>query len=409
MDRTAPQPDETADVAIVGAGIVGLATAWQLTRQRPDLRTVVVDKEQALATHQSGNNSGVLHAGIYYRPGSLKARLCGRGKAMIEKYAADRGISVVTNGKLVVAASEDELGRLRNLAERAEANGVPGARLIGPSELRQREPAAHGVAALWSPYTGVIDFTAVCRALAEDVEAAGGSVRTGWTVAEIVPTGATTVEMRSPRGVVRARTVVSCAGVQADRLAGRAAGNARIVPFRGSWYELSGPVADAVRGNIYPVPDPRFPFLGVHVTRRIDGAVWAGPNAFLTLNREGRSRGSVDPRDARDALAYAGLWRFAARNIRAAVPEIAHELSRRSYAREVARYLPDVRPEHLKRGPAGIRAQAILRDGTLVDDFLIREDGRVLHVLSAPSPAATASLAIGEELAHRAMERLTER
>lgn len=406
MDPTPLQPDETADVAVVGAGIVGLATAWQLLRRRPDLRVVVVDKEPTLASHQSGNNSGVLHAGIYYAPGSLKATLCVRGKAMIEKYAADRGVPIETNGKVVVAAGEDELGRLHALAERAAANGVPGARLIDAAELREREPAATGVAALWSPYTGVIDFPAVCRALAEDVEAAGGSVRTGWPVSEIVPTGAAGVEVRGPRGVVRARTAVSCAGVQADRLAGGAAGDARIVPFRGSWYELSGPAADAVRGNIYPVPDPRFPFLGVHVTRRIDGSVWAGPNAFLTLDREGRRRTSVNLSDARDALAFGGLWRFAARNLRAAGPELAHELSRRSYAREVARYLPDVKPEHLKRGPAGIRAQAMLRDGRLVDDFLIREDGRVIHVLSAPSPAATASLAVAETLADTTLARL---
>lgn len=406
MDPTPSHPNETADIAVVGAGIVGLATAWQLCRRQPDLRIVVVDKEQALASHQSGNNSGVLHAGIYYTPGSLKAQLCVRGKAMIEKYAADRGVPVETNGKLVVATSEDELDRLHALAERAEANGVPGARLIGPAELREREPAAEGVAALWSPYTGVIDFPAVCRALAEDIEAAGGSVRTGWPVSEIVPTGASSVEVRGPRNVIRARTAVVCAGVQADRLAGSAAGDARIVPFRGSWYELTGPAADAVRGNIYPVPDPRFPFLGVHVTRRIDGSVWAGPNAFLTLNREGRRRTSVRPRDARDALTFGGLWRFAARNVRSAGPELTHELSRRSYAAEVARYLPGVEPRHLARGPAGIRAQAMLRDGRLVDDFLIREDGRVLHVLSAPSPAATASLAIGETLADLAMERL---
>jgi L-2-hydroxyglutarate oxidase len=398
--------DERTDVVVVGAGIVGLATAWQLTRQRPDLRIIVLEKEPDLARHQSSHNSGVLHAGIYYAPGSMKAQLCRSGKDLLEKYAADRGIPITMNGKVVVATSTDELERLRALAERSAANGVPGARLIDAAELREREPAAAGVAALWSPSTAVIDFAAVCRALAADTESAGGSVTTGWPVAEVQPTGDAGVEVRGQRGVVRARAAICCAGVQSDRLAGAAAGDARIVPFRGSWYELSGPVADAVRGNIYPVPDPRFPFLGVHVTRRIDGAVWAGPNAFLTLAREGHGRASVNARDARDALLFGGLWRFAARNVRAAGPELAHELSRRAYAREVARYLPGVETRDLTRGPAGIRAQAMLRNGQLVDDFLLREDGPVIHVLSAPSPAATASLAIGETLAQRTLERL---
>lgn len=399
--------DERADVVVVGAGIVGLATAWHLTRRCPDSRVVVVDKEPEVARHQSSHNSGVLHAGIYYAPGSLKAILCRRGKDMIEKYAADRGIAVTTNGKVVVATGEPELDRLRTLAERSVANGVPGARLIDAAELREREPAATGVAALWSPSTGVIDFAEVCRALVADIKAAGGAVRMGWPVSAVTPIGKSGVEVRSSAGVLRARAAICCGGVQADRLAGDAVGDARIVPFRGSWYEVTGPVADAVRGNIYPVPDPRFPFLGVHVTRRADGSVWAGPNAFLTLAREGRGRTSVNARDARDALFYSGLWRFASRNIRAAGPELAHELSRRAYAREVSRYLPGIEARHLVRGPAGIRAQAMLRDGRLVDDFLIRSDGPVLHVLSAPSPAATASLAIGETLADRTLERLS--
>lgn len=398
--------DERCDVAIVGAGIVGLATAWQLVRRRPGLRVVVVDKEPDLARHQSSHNSGVLHAGIYYAPGSLKAQLCRRGKQQLEKYAADRGIPVLTNGKVVIATSPTELDRLHALAERSAANGVPGARLIDAAELREREPTVRGVAALWSPTTAVIDFTAVCRALAADVVDAGGAVTLSWPVSEVEPTGNAGLEVRGARGVLRARAAICCAGVQADRLAGDAAGDARIVPFRGSWYEVTGPVADAVRGNVYPVPDPRFPFLGVHVTRRIDGSVWAGPNAFLTLHREGRGRASVNLRDARAALLYGGLWRFAARHAGAAWPELAHELSRRSYAHAVAQYLPGVDAHHLKRGPAGIRAQAMLRDGRLVDDFLIREHGPVVHVLSAPSPAATASLAIGESLAERAEQHL---
>lgn len=398
--------DERADVVVVGAGIVGLATAYELTRTHPELTVTVVEKADDVAGYQSSHNSGVLHAGIYYAPGTLKAQLCGRGKAMIERYAADRGVPFQSNGKVVVATGEHELERLRTLAERAKANGVPGVRLIGASELREIEPAATGVAALHSPATGVIDFAAVCRALVRDLRESGATLHTGWPVAELTPTPDGPVEVSGPRGVIRAGAVISCAGVQADRLTGPLQ-DVRIVPFRGSWYRLRGAVAAAIRGNVYPVPDPRFPFLGVHVTRRIDGEVWAGPNAFLTLAREGRRRTDITLTDARDALLYGGLWRFAGRHARAAWPELRHELSRRAYAQEVSRYVPGVVASDLERGPSGIRAQAMLRDGTLVDDFLLREDGNIVHVLSAPSPAATASMAIAEVLAERVLARLT--
>jgi (S)-2-hydroxyglutarate dehydrogenase len=397
--------DEQADVVVVGAGIVGLATACELLRRRPDLIVRVVEKDQAIAGYQSSHNSGVLHAGIYYAPGSLKARLCGRGKGMIERYAAERGIPIKTNGKIVIATHEEELDRLHALAERSAANNVPGTRLIGPTELRELEPAATGVAALHSPSTGVIDFAAVCRALADDLVAAGGTLSTSWPVAEVAEPKGGEVEVRGDRGVVHARAVICCAGVQADRLAGHPR-DVRIVPFRGSWYRVRGEIAAAIRGNVYPVPDPRFPFLGVHLTRRIDGEVWAGPNAFLTLAREGSGRVSVNLRDARAALLYGGLWRFAGRHAGAAVPELRHELSRRAYAREVSRYVPGVAARDLERGPAGIRAQAMLRDGTLVDDFVIRGTRRVMHVLSAPSPAATASMAIAEMLVNEMLPRM---
>lgn len=396
--------DERADVVVVGAGIVGLATACELLRRRPALSVQVVEKDADIASYQSSHNSGVLHAGIYYAPGSLKAKLCGEGKAMLERYAAERGIPVLTNGKIVVATHAGELDRLHGLAARAKANHVPGARLIDAAELKELEPAATGIAALHSPSTGVIDFAAVCHALAKDLTDAGGSLHTRWPVAEVTTTASNQVEVRGERGVIQARAAICCAGVQADRLAGRPR-DVRIVPFRGSWYRLRGPIAEAIRGNVYPVPDPRFPFLGVHVTRRIDGEVWAGPNAFLTLAREGRNRASFKLSDARAALLYGGLWRFAGRHARAAVPELRHELSRRAYAREVARYVPGVEANDLERGPAGIRAQAMLRDGTLVDDFLLRGNGPIMHVLSAPSPAATASMAIAEVLVDEILPR----
>lgn len=401
--------DERTDVVVIGAGIVGLAVADNVLQRRPDLRLTVVEKESAVALHQSSHNSGVLHAGIYYQPGSLKAQLCRRGKVLMEKYAADHGIPVVSNGKLVVASSAAEMGRLHALADRAKANAVPGLRLLSAAEIREHEPTAVGVAALTSPSTGVIDFGAVCRALVGDIaSSSSGLVHMDWPVTSVAPAGNDGVVVEGPRGVIRARAAICCAGAQADRLVGTLRRDVRIVPFRGTWYRLRKPKAQAIRGNIYPVPDPRFPFLGVHLTPRVDGEVWAGPNALLALDRESRGRYSFDARDARDALGFPGLWRFGSHHLKAAGIELGHQLSRTLYAREISRYVPGVRAKDLERGPTGTRAQAMLRDGTLVDDFLIHDDGPVTHVLSAPSPAATASLAIGERLAARVLDRLGE-
>jgi L-2-hydroxyglutarate oxidase len=388
-----------ADIVVVGGGIVGLATAWTVLQRRPDAAVVVVEKESAIGVHQTGHNSGVLHAGIYYAPGSLKARLCRDGKQQIERYARDRGIPFDTNGKLVIAADDDEVPRLERLAERAERNGVPGLRWVDATGLQQIEPAAQGVAALHSPSTGVIDFRAVCDALAEDVRAAGGVVRTDWAVEHLSGDGP--VVVAGPAGRISARRVIACAGLQSDRLAGTQ--DVRIVPFRGSWYRLRPPVADRIRGNIYPVPDPRYPFLGVHLTRRIDGEVWAGPNAFLALARERYRRWAIAPRDAVDVARFGGFWRFAARNLPTARRELVHDLSRHAYARAVARYVPGVRAADLERGPMGVRAQAMTSDGSMVDDFRIERRGGVVHVLNAPSPAATSALAIAETLVDRAL------
>jgi L-2-hydroxyglutarate oxidase LhgO len=390
-----------ADVVVVGAGILGLATAWTMLQRRPDAAVVVVEKEPEIGVHQTGHNSGVLHAGIYYAPGSLKARLCRAGKQQIEQYARDRGIPFDTNGKLVIAADDDEVAGLERLAERAERNGVPGLRWLDANELVSVEPAARGVAALHSPSTGVIDFRAVCDALAADVRAAGGTVRTDWPVERLSGDGPVVVV--GQRGAITTRSVIACAGLQSDRLAGTRA--VRIVPFRGSWYRLRRPAADRIRGSIYPVPDPRYPFLGVHLTRRIDGQVWAGPNAFLAFARERYRRWAVSARDAFDVARYGGFWRFAASNLPAARRELVHDLSRHAYARAVARYLPDVGAADLERGPMGVRAQAMTSDGSMVDDFRIERRGAVVHVLNAPSPAATSALAIAETLADRALSR----
>lgn len=393
------QTGTDADIVVIGGGIVGLATAWTILRRRSDAQVVVVEKESALGTHQTGHNSGVLHAGIYYAPGSKKARLCRAGKDRLERYARERGVPFESNGKLVIAADDDEVPALERLAERAERNGVPGLAWLDGTALRTVEPAARGVAALHSPSTGVIDFQAVCRALADDVRAAGGQIRTSWPVTRI--DDGDPVEVSGPAGRLRVRRAIACAGLQSDRLAGST--DVRITPFRGSWYRLRPRVADQVRGSIYPVPDPRYPFLGVHLTRRIDGQVWAGPNAFLALARERYRPWAVSPRDLFDVLRFPGFWRFARRNLPMARRELVHDLSRRAYARAVARYLPDVGPDDLERGPMGVRAQAMTVDGAMVDDFHIDARGSVVHVLNAPSPAATSALAIGEVLADHAL------
>ncbi len=405
MDR-----DHRVDVAVVGGGIVGLATAYQLLERMPGTRVAVLEKEPRVGLHQSSHNSGVLHAGIYYPPGSLKARLAVKGKLLLERYAAERGIPVKRNGKLIVATERAEVDELRRLAERARANGVPDVRLVDRAEMLEIEPAVVGVQALHSPTTGVTDFAAVCSALVGDIAAAGGEVRTGWPVTSLQERDGEVI-VAGPAGELRARVLVACAGLQADRLAELSGAKVsdRIVPFRGSYYRLRPAAADLVRGNIYPVPDPRFPFLGVHLTRRIDDQVWAGPNAFVAFARERYRRAAFDRRDTLDTAHFAGFWRFALRNLSTAAIELRHELSRAAYARELARYVPAIGPGDLERGPVGVRAQLITRDGQLVTDFAITESERLLHVRNAPSPAATASLAIAELLTDGIAERLVSR
>ncbi len=395
---TTPSLGDRHDLVVVGAGLVGLATAFAHLGRHPGADVVVVEAAPRVGTGQSGHNSGVLHAGVYYEPGSLKARLCGRGKAMLEEYTAERGIPVDRCGKVVVALDHGELDRLAELERRATANQVPGLRRLDVAGLREVEPAVAGIAALHSPGTGVIDFGAVCRALAADVTAAGGEVRLSTPVVDLVGRGDhVTVATAAGRDDLTARRVVVCAGLQADRLPPSTDGT-RIVPFRGTWSLLAPEHAQRIRGNVYPVPDPRYPFLGVHLTPR-RGQVWVGPNAVLAGSRTGNRRGALDRDDLRDTATHRGFWRLAADNVVAGARELTNERLRGRYAAEVARMLPGVTADDLLPGPSGTRAQAVRRDGSLVDDFLLDDDGLVLRVRNAPSPAATASLAIGEHLA----------
>jgi L-2-hydroxyglutarate oxidase len=397
---------ERTDVAVIGGGILGLAVARDFLGRRPDLRLVVLEKEAELATHQTGHNSGVLHAGLYYAPGSLKARLCREGKAALERYAEEKGIPVERCGKLVVALDESELGRFEALRERAEANGVPGLEVVGQERLREIEPAAAGIRALWSPGTGIVDFRRVALAYADDVRAAGGQIETSRAVTGISerPDG---LVLETSRGDLQARNVVACAGLWADRVAAMSAdpGRERIIPFRGDYYTLTPDARSLVRGLIYPVPDPRFPFLGVHFTKRIDGEVWAGPNAVLAFAREGYRRRDVSVRDLGSVLTDRGFLRLAGRYWRMGAAELWRDMSKRAFLGELRRYVPALRGDQVTFGPSGVRAQALDPDGTLVDDFRLGGSGRVLHVRNAPSPAATASLAIGAELAGTAIER----
>jgi (S)-2-hydroxyglutarate dehydrogenase len=396
------------DVIVIGGGIVGLATAYRLLQARPDLRLTVVEKEAELATHQTGHNSGVLHAGLYYKPGSLKAELCREGKVALQEFAGQHGVPFELCGKLVVAVDEVELQRLAELRERAVANGTPGLEDIDAARIREIEPHVAGVAGLWSPSTGIIDFRRVALAIADEIRARGGAIDTSWPVTSI-DVSRDEVVVHTANGDVRtASLAVACAGLQADRVA-RLTGDdpdPRIVPFRGDYYTLSEAARPLVRGLVYPVPDPRFPFLGVHFTRRIDGEVWAGPNAVLAFAREGYRRRDVSVRDLAVVLGFRGFRRLAGRYLRTGLAELWRDWWKPAFVGELRRYIPELRSEDLRLGPSGVRAQALAADGTLIDDFALDERDRVIHVRNAPSPAATSSLAIGRHLAARALARL---
>lgn len=401
-------PPPVTDVVIVGAGIVGLATALCLLDRLPDLRVTVLEKELEVAMHQTGHNSGVVHAGIYYAPGSLKARLCAEGKRDLEAFAERHGIPLLHCGKLIVALSDDEMARLEALRSRATQNAVPGLEAVGPERIREIEPQAAGLRGLWSPTTGIVDFRRIALAFAADIAERGASVATGAAVVAIRARGMSRI-VTTTRGDVEARVVITCAGLHSDRVAAMSGGAdpaaPKIVPFRGDYYALVPAARELVRGLLYPVPDPRFPFLGVHFTRRVDGEVWAGPNAVLAFAREGYRRRDASVRDMIETLTYPGFLRLARRHVRTGLAELWRDVSKDAFLAELRRFIPALSATDLTFGPSGVRAQALHRDGSLADDFVLGGGDGVLHVRNAPSPAATSSLAIGRVLAETAIER----
>ena len=390
------------DLAIVGGGIVGLATAERFLAGHPGASVALFEKERALAQHQTGRNSGVIHSGIYYKPGSMKARTCLAGKRALEAFCAEEGVAMETCGKVVVALDERELPQLARIEERARGNGVPCER-IGKERLAELEPHAAGIEALHVPGTGIVDYPGVCAALARRIGRAGGELHLGARVSAIVADGPH-VRVASTSGIERkARALVNCAGLHSDRVLELAGGErtARIVPFRGEYYELVPDARHLCRNLIYPVPDPSFPFLGVHFTRLVHGGVECGPNAVLAFAREGYRRGTLRVGDLWDALSYRGFQALARKHWRAGLGELRRSFSKAAFVRALQRLCPELRAEDLVPAPAGVRAQALASDGALVDDFLIEERGREVHVLNAPSPAATASLAIGAAIVER--------
>jgi (S)-2-hydroxyglutarate dehydrogenase len=405
MSAAAGAAPARCDIAVIGAGILGLAAARELARRHPRASIVVLDKEPEVGRHQTGHNSGVIHAGIYYVPGSLKAQLCVAGARELYAFCERHEIAAERCGKLIVALDETELPGLDELERRGRSNGVAGLRRIGPEELAELEPAARGVAALHSPGTGIVDFGAVARALRSELEAAGGQLLLGSEVTGIGAYGRS-LRIAHARGTVEAGHALVCAGAWSDRLAVRAGASPepRIVPFRGAYLRVRPQRRHLVRSLIYPVPDPRLPFLGVHLTRHVGGELLVGPTALLAGARDAYRLRDVRVRDLAGTLAWPGTPRLMRRFWRTGVTEIAHAVSRRAVAAAAARYVPELRADDLEPGWAGVRAQALGRDGKLVDDFVFSATDRALHVRNAPSPGATSSLAIGRHVADRAEE-----
>ncbi|MGI5189657.1 L-2-hydroxyglutarate oxidase [Promicromonospora sp. CA-289599] len=392
------------DLVVIGAGIVGLATAREVLRRRPGAAVLVLEKADDIASAQTGHNSGVIHAGLYYAPGSLKARLCRAGQRATKEFCDEHAIPYKTIGKLVVATDAVEVDRMERLAVRGAENGIELERIDG-DRLAEMEPNVRGLAALLSPATGVVDFREVARAMARDIDELGGRVITRSQVRSIRelagPSGE--VVVGSDTGEYRTRKLVVCAGLQADRIAamGGLAVDFQVVPFRGEYYQLPHDRSDVVQRLIYPVPDPGLPFLGVHLSPTIDGRITVGPNAVLGFSRERHPRGSVTARDVAEYLTFPGMWRFAKSNIRTGVDEMRNSLFPQGYLELVRKYCPGLRLEDLRPYPAGIRAQAIMRDGTSVEDFLLRSTERQLHVCNAPSPAATSAIPIAGLIADK--------
>ncbi len=398
--------NRNADVAVVGAGIVGLAVARSLSLRHPALRIVVLDKETAIARHQTGRNSGVIHSGVYYAPGSLKARLCVQGAAALTTYCDERSIPYDICGKVIVAHGTAELSRLEELYRRGTENGVPGLELVGPQRLRELEPHAAGERALYVPGTGIVDYGLVARSFAEDVRAAGGELLLGYEVERIEERPRSGVLLSCAAGEVTAANAVFCAGVYADRLArlGGGAPDPWIVPFRGDYYILRPQARHLANALVYPVPDPSFPFLGIHTTLRLDGSMWLGPNAVLALGRESYGRYQVAPADVVETIRTAGFRRLARRHLRMGLGEMVRDYSKHLFVASARKLLPELQAGDVLPGNSGIRAQALTADGSLVDDFVLERRPGIVHVRNAPSPGATSSLMIGETIASMAEE-----
>ncbi len=395
------------DVVVVGAGIVGLAVARELLRRDPKLQLGVLDKEPSIGQHQTGHNSGVLHSGIYYAPGSLKAKLCVQGQRELYSYCEQKGIPTDRCGKVIVASDDSEVPRLEDLMQRGTANGVQGLEMIGPEQLKDLEPHCVGVQALWSPNTGIVDYSRVARAYADDIRESDGEVLPGYAVNKFSERPARVV-LETSAGEVEAKHVVACAGLHADRVA-RMTGaprDPRIVPFRGDYWVLRPDRSYLSRNLIYPVPDPSFPFLGVHFTRRLDdGSVWLGPNAVLAFAREGYRRLDFRPRDLAEALTYSGFQKLAGKFWQTGMTEMVRDFSKQAFLKSLQVYIPELEMSDLLPGPSGVRAQALGPDGALVDDFVFNTQGnRIVHVRNAPSPGATSSLAIGRMIADTAAQ-----
>jgi 2-hydroxyglutarate dehydrogenase len=402
-DPATTQPPASADFVVIGGGILGLAVAREMLARHPGTRLCVLERENRLAAHQTSHSSGVIHGGIYYAPGSLKARLCVEGARLLYSYCDQAGIETKRSGKLIVATEESELPRLEELERRGTANEVPGLRRIGADEIAEIEPHARGIAALHSPATGVVDFARVARGFAADVEAAGGTIVTGCEVRGLRPR-AGKVAVNHGGGTTECGFVIGCAGAWSDRLAIAAGAPAepRIVPFRGAYLRLRPARRDLVRASIYPVPDPELPFLGGHLTRGIDGEVLLGPSALMVGARDAYRLGRLRPRDLADNLTWPGTWRLVHRFWKTGLAELRHAASRRAFVDELRRFVPELDPGDVLPGFSGIRAQALDRDGRLVDDFIVHRTERALHVRNAPSPAATSSLALAKLIADQA-------
>lgn len=393
------------DLIIVGGGLVGLATAWQVARAHPQLRIRLLEKEAGPAAHQSGHNSGVLHSGIYYKPGSLKAINCREGKKAMESFCTEHGIAFETCGKVIVATDESELPALENILARGQQNGVRCER-IGPERLREIEPHVAGIAAIHVPEAGIADYRGVAHKLVELLEADGHALEFKTRVTDLSQ-DADGARVRTNRGEFQARQVVTCGGLYSDRLARRSGVDpgAKIVPFRGEYFEIREERKHLCRHLVYPVPDPAFPFLGVHYTRMIDGSVECGPNAVLAFRREGYTRFAIHPGELLESLTWPGFLRLAAKHWRTGCGEMWRSFSKAAFTRSLQKLIPEIRKEDLHAAPAGVRAQALQRDGSMVDDFLVLENDWGVHVCNAPSPAATSSLNIGRNLADRLAPR----